>query len=115
MPASGATAPAQPRVTFVGDSVPASISYVAAAKAELNRGMRTRFDLKVCRRLVQPSCPHHGRRPTTALQAVRSYGSTLGKALILDVGYNEGAPGYAAGLDGSCARRWPRARTASCG
>ena len=30
---------------------------------------------------------------------MRSYGSTLGKALILYVGYNEGAPGYAAGLD----------------
>ena len=99
MPAPGSTTPASPRITFVGDSVPASISYVAAAKAELNRGMRMRLDLKVCRRLVQPSCPHQGRRPTTALQAVRSYGSTLGKALILDVGYNEGAPGYAAGLD----------------
>ena len=30
---------------------------------------------------------------------MRSYGSSLGRALILDVGYNEGAPGYAAGLD----------------
>ena len=99
VPAAGSAAPTPPRVTFVGDSVPASISYVTAAQAELNRGMRVRFDLKVCRRLVQPSCPHRGRRPTTALQAVRSYGATLGKALILDVGYNEGAPGYAAGLD----------------
>jgi hypothetical protein len=99
VPAAGSAAQARPRVTFVGDSVPASISYVAAAQAELNRGMRMRLDLEVCRRLVQPSCPHLGRRPTTALQAVRSYGSTLGRALILDVGYNEGAPGYAAGLD----------------
>ena len=70
LPAAGSATAAQPRVTFVGDSVPASISYVAAAQAELNRGMRMRFDLKVCRRLVQPSCPHRGRRPTTALQAV---------------------------------------------
>ena len=44
------------RVTFVGDSVPASITYVPAARAELERGLSVRLDLRVCRRLVQPSC-----------------------------------------------------------
>lgn len=86
-------------VTFVGDSVSASISYVSAARAELNRGLAVRLDAKVCRRLVQPSCTYRGSTPTTGLEAVRSYGHSLGRVLVVKVGYNEGSQGYGAGID----------------
>jgi hypothetical protein len=76
-------------VTFVGDSVPASIDYVPQARKELDRGLRMRLDLKVCRRLVAPSCPYDGSTPSTALEAIRGYGSKLGNVLIVDVGYND--------------------------
>jgi hypothetical protein len=76
-------------VTFVGDSVPASIDYVPQARKELDRGLRVRLDLKVCRRLVAPSCPYDGSTPSTALEAIRGYGSKLGNVLIVDVGYND--------------------------
>jgi hypothetical protein len=98
----GVAAPAarqQVRVTFVGDSVPASISYVPAARARLERGLDVRLDLRVCRRLVQPSCTYQGATPSTALQAVEGYGQALGKVLIVDVGYNEAAQGYREGID----------------
>ena len=55
--ASGAVA-AQPSVkaTVVGDSVSASITYVASAEALLEtRGVSSHLDLKVCRRLVHPA------------------------------------------------------------
>jgi hypothetical protein len=94
---SAAGAPLQ--VTFVGDSVAASISYVPAAQAQLRRGMRVRLDARVCRRLVQPSCSFEGSTPTTALQAVEGYGRSLGRVLIVNVGYNEPADGYGAGID----------------
>ena len=61
--------------------------------------MRVRLDLKVCRRLVEPSCSFGGSAPSTALQAVESYGHALGKVLIVKVGYNESAAGYGRGID----------------
>jgi hypothetical protein len=88
-----------PGVTFVGDSVSASIGYVPAARATLARGATLRLDLAVCRRLVVASCPYRGTTPPTALQAVESSGRSLGDVLIVDVGYNEGADWYAPGID----------------
>jgi hypothetical protein len=86
-------------VTFVGDSVPASISYIPAARAELRKGLSVHLDLQVCRRLVQPSCSFQGSTPSTALQAVQRVGRSLGRVLIVDVGYNESAQGYRQGID----------------
>src|SRR4051812_23122841 len=86
-------------VTFVGDSVPASLDYVPSAKAVMQRGMSLTLDLKVCRRLVAASCPYKGKTPTTAVEAVRSYGHSLGDVVIVDVGYNEDGRGYPQGID----------------
>jgi hypothetical protein len=97
--ATAAPARGELRATFVGDSVAASISYVPQARAELERGLEVRLDLRVCRRLVQPSCAYQGSTPSTALQAVQGYGRSLGKVLVVKVGYNESAAGYGAGID----------------
>jgi hypothetical protein len=98
--ASAAKAPAPLTATFVGDSVAASITYVPAAEALLEgRGLKVRLDLAVCRRLVQPSCPYRGSAPSTALEAVQSPAAGLGSVLVVDVGYNETADGYGAGID----------------
>ena len=86
-------------MTFVGDSVSASITFIPTARRQLERGLTVRLDAEVCRRLVQPSCRHRGTRPTTGLQAVKSYGRSLGKVLVVNVGYNETADGYGAGID----------------
>jgi len=87
------------RATFVGDSVSASIAYVPAARAQLRRGLDVRLDLRVCRRLVQPSCTYEGATPSSALQAVEAYGRSLGRVLVVKVGYNESAQGYREGID----------------
>jgi hypothetical protein len=86
-------------VTFVGDSVSASILYATAAQRELERGIKVRLDLKVCRRLVLPNCPYQGITPPTALETVQSYGRSLGKVLVVKVGYNDSADGYSTGID----------------
>ena len=95
--ASGASSPMQ--VTFVGDSVPASIEYVPSAQRILERGLAVRLDLEVCRRLVQQGCVYMGSTPSTALQAVQSYRRSLGQVLVVNVGYNESEYGYGAGID----------------
>ena len=97
--ATAAEARGPVRVTFVGDSVPASISYIPAAQAQLRRGLHVRLDLKVCRRLVQPSCTYQGTTASSALEAVKGYGRSLGRVLVVNVGYNESADGYRHGID----------------
>ncbi len=100
MPSATATAAANPiHVTVVGDSVAASMQHVPSAQTTLRRGLDVRLDVEVCRRLVQPSCAFRGAKPSTALQAVQSPGRSLGHVLVVDVGYNEGAEGYGAGVD----------------
>ena len=90
---------AKPAVTFVGDSVSESIDYVRSARRTLSRRFAVQFDLKVCRRLVAPSCAFQGSAPPTALQAVQAYGTRLGDVLVVDVGYNEDSRGYGRGID----------------
>jgi hypothetical protein len=86
-------------VTFVGDSVAASLTYVSSARTRLNQGLEVTVDARVCRRLVQPSCSFQGSTPTTALEAVRAYGRALGDVLVVKVGYNESTYGYQRGID----------------
>jgi hypothetical protein len=97
--ASAGAATKKTVVTVISDSVAASISYVPAAQADLEHGLAVRLDLKVCRRLIEPSCPYEGSAPPTALSAVKSYGSRLGQVLVVDVGYNDSSSGYARGID----------------
>jgi len=100
LPAGGTAAGREPlRVTIVGDSVAASLDYVASARARLRPGMSLQLNLKVCRRLVAASCPYKGHAPTTALQAVRAYGRSLGDVLVVDVGYNEDGRDFPSGID----------------
>jgi hypothetical protein len=88
-----------PRVTFIGDSVAASLLFVPQAKRALGRGLELRLDLKVCRRLVQPSCTYQGETPATALQVVQRSGRSLGGVAVVMVGYNDSASQYRSGLD----------------
>ena len=82
------------KVTFIGDSKAAGIELSARAKRLLARGHDMRRDLKVCRRLVAQSCVYHGVRPRTALQAIQFYGTSLGRVLVIDVGYNDSSATY---------------------
>ena len=66
------------KLTYIGDSKAAAIEFSPTAKRLLARGHTVRRDLKVCRRLVAPSCPYQGVTPTTALRAIRNYGTGLG-------------------------------------
>jgi len=77
------------RVTFIGDSVPAEISYVASAQALLRRGVHIDLQLAACRRLVEPSCTVAGVTPPTALDVIESMGHRLGPVVVIGVGYND--------------------------
>jgi hypothetical protein len=100
--AAATAAPAKrppPRVTMIGDSVSAALDYVSDARSFLGRGLDFRFVLDVCRRLVAPSCSYQGVTPATGLQVVLAGGRSLGRLVIMDVGYNDYASSYRADLD----------------
>ncbi len=91
--------PAKPiRVTFIGDSVPASLDYVSSARRILAKGMTVKLDLRVCRRLATTSCPYNGVTPSTALESVVAAGRSIGDVLVIDVGYNEDSFTYRSGM-----------------
>jgi lysophospholipase L1-like esterase len=72
---------------------------VPEAKRRLSKGLDLRLDLKVCRRLVAPSCTYQGETPATALEVVQRTGSGLGEVVVIMVGYNDAASQYRAGVD----------------
>ena len=48
---------------------------------------------------MAPSCSYMGTTPSTALSLIQARGSSLGGTVVMDVGYNEDASGYAHDLD----------------
>ena len=77
------------RVTAFGDSQLEAVAETPEATAMLATGIELDLRTAVCRRLVQASCPYQGKRPPTVLDEVRAAGDTLGKTVVLLVGYND--------------------------
>ena len=87
--AAPASPSAKPRVTVIGDSIMASFEYVPSARRALGKGLDLRSDTAVCRRLVASSCPFQGSTPATALQVIGASGRSLGRVVVVNVGYND--------------------------
>jgi hypothetical protein len=100
--AAGSGAAAAPArrtpLTVIGDSVAASLQYPSAERY-LQRTFRLDLDVKVCRRLVAPSCPYHGVQAPSALEAIQARHASISPAVVVDVGYNDAASTYADDLD----------------
>jgi hypothetical protein len=81
---------AAPRVTVFGDSAAEVLDYVPDAKQYLAQGLDVNWQLRVCRRLVELSCPYMGVRPPTVLDVVHAAANgSLGSIAVIDVGYND--------------------------
>jgi len=91
---------ASARVTIFGDSAAEVLDYVADAKQYLAQGLDVNWQLKVCRRLVQLSCPYQGVRPPTVLDVVQaSAKGDLGPIVVVDVGYNDYVDQYQSDME----------------
>ncbi len=87
-------------MTIFGDSAAEVLDYVTDAKDYLAQGLDVNWQLKVCRRLVQLSCPYEGVRPPTVLDVVRaSPQGSLGTIAVVDVGYNDYVDQYQSDMD----------------
>jgi hypothetical protein len=88
--ALSASRQAPPRVTMFGDSSAEVLDSVPDAQAFLGQGLDMNWQLRVCRRLVELSCPYEGVRPPTVLDVLHATpNAQLGSIVVIDVGYND--------------------------
>ena len=88
-----------PRVTLIADSVGGVLFWVTAQRERLAQGLDLRLEVKTCRKLVSPGCYAYGEVPPSVLDAVVTLGPELGRIVVVDVGYNDVAEGYARSID----------------
>ena len=88
-----------PRVTMIADSVGGVLFWAVPQRDELGKGLDFRLEVKTCRKLVSAGCYAFGEVPTSALDVVTTLGAELGHLVVVDVGYNDPAEGYAADMD----------------
>jgi hypothetical protein len=99
-PAARAAQPPPERVTALTDSVGGILFWDAQARDELGRRLDLRVEQQSCRKLVDPGCPAYAiDAPESALAAVQRLGPELGRIVVVNVGYNDAAAGYAERLD----------------
>lgn len=99
-PAAAAAATTYPpRVTMITDSVGGVLFWVTSQRDRLAQGLDFRLETKTCRLLVSPGCFAYGEIPPSALDTVTTLGPELGHLVVIDVGYNDLAAGYAGNLD----------------
>ncbi len=87
------------RVTMISDSVGAALAWDTRSRAELGFGLDLQLQSRTCRKLVTVGCPASDGRPPSALETIQALGPALGPIVVIDVGYNDPAPGYADGMD----------------
>jgi hypothetical protein len=79
------------QVTVIGDSVLTAVLWNSAPLAILQQGLQMQLDIGICRRLNGVSCPFEGAETPTLADVVQALGPRLGKVVVIEVGYNDGA------------------------
>jgi hypothetical protein len=78
-----------PDVTIIGDSVMTGVLWHPAAVTIVQAGLGVRWEVAVCRTLAGVSCPFDGSRPPTLVDVVHEDGASLGRTVVVEVGYND--------------------------
>jgi len=102
-PPALAASSAQPdRITVIGDSILTAVQWNPQPLAILEHGLpQIDLQIAVCRRLTGNSCPFDGERPSNLVDLVQSLGDEIGSTVVVEVGYNDPAQGFAAAVDDS--------------
>ena len=88
-----------PRVTMITDSVGGALYPGSLERETLAHGLDFRLEDAPCRKLVSSGCPSDEGVPPSVLDTIAKLGPGLGQLVVVDVGYNDFAEGYDAGLD----------------
>ena len=101
-PADGTSRTLQ-HVTLFGDSVAEAVVDNPGAKQLVASGVDMSFQVAVCRRVGQDSCPVNGVRPPNVIDLAKRLGSSMGPTVIVAVGYNDFAQSYAQNIEDALA------------
>jgi hypothetical protein len=93
--AAHADSPRLQHVTLIGDSVATAISLDTYAKQIVGQGVDLDLEVSACRRLEDQSCPPN---PPTAIQLIKSLGTSIGPNVVIAVGYNDYEDRYAGAI-----------------
>src|SRR3954454_21310950 len=86
---------ARPQVTLITDSVAGALLWDQAAARVFSDGINVDLELRSCRRLVAVSCAAAGETaPPSALELIRLRGHSIGKNVLIAVGYNDDPTSY---------------------
>lgn len=89
-----------PRVTMITDSVGGVFFWATGPRDAFAKNFDLDLEVKTCRKLVSPGCPAYGDpHPASALATIGALGDQIGSIVVIDVGYNDFADTYGAGLD----------------
>lgn len=88
-------APGDPHVLLIGDSVASELQWNADAVTIVQRGLAFDWQVAVCRRLVETSCPFDGSEAPTLLDVVSTLGS-VPPTVVVEMGYNDPEETFAA-------------------
>ena len=86
-------------MTMIADSVGGALYPGSAELETLAHDLDFRLEIAACRKLVSPGCPSKDGVPPSVLDTIAMLGPELGQLVVVDVGYNDFADGYDAGLD----------------
>jgi hypothetical protein len=100
-PTAATAAPTPIRVTVIGDSVVAAVFAWGNARSILGKGIDLQMQVAVCRRLTGESCPFGGSEPSNLVDLVSALGPTLGKTVVVGVGYNDFEQTFAQSVEDS--------------
>ena len=101
-PAAG-TSRALQHVTLFGDSVAEAVADNARARQIVATGVDLDLEVAPCRRVGQDSCPYNGVRPPNVIDLAKRMGPSLGRTVIVAVGYNDFAQSYAQNIEDALA------------
>jgi hypothetical protein len=74
---------------LIGDSVMTGMLWHNDAISVMQAGLDVDWQVAVCRRLVQPSCPFNGQQAPTLLDVVQKLDPDIAPVVVVNVGYND--------------------------
>ena len=95
--AADEAAGAPPRVTMITDSIGDALYSSSHERDTLAQGLDFRLEAQACRKLATGGC--YDGMPPSVLETVERLGPELGHVVVVEVGYNDYAEEYGAGID----------------
>ena len=84
---------------MIGDSILTAVMWNVEPRAIVQQALEVRWEVAVCRVLTGESCPFEGGEAPNLLQVVSQLGPDLAPTVVVEMGYNDPQPTFAADVE----------------